>query len=45
MAVASGPFCGALGCTDEADVVIRDGAGEYFACEEHADAGEVVEDV
>jgi len=45
MAVASGPFCGALGCRDEADVVIRDGDGEYFACDEHADAGKVVGDV
>jgi hypothetical protein len=45
MAVASGPFCGALGCRDEADHVIRDGNGEYFVCDDHADAGEVVGDV
>lgn len=45
MAVSSGPFCGALGCRHEADVVIQDGSGEYFACQDHADAGEVVGDV
>ena len=45
MAVSSGPFCGALGCREDAEVVICDGAGEYFACKEHAEGGEVVGDV
>jgi hypothetical protein len=45
MAVSSGPFCGALGCRDEAAFVMQDGHGEYYVCEEHADAGKVVDDV
>ena len=45
MAVSSGPFCGALGCREDAEVVIRNRYGERYACEGHADDGEVVGDV
>lgn len=44
MAVASGPFCTALGCTDEADVIARIDGRERHVCHEHAN-GEVIADV
>jgi len=45
MTVASGPFCGALGCREDAAVIIENRYGKRYACEEHADDGEVVGDV
>lgn len=46
MAVASGPFCGAFGCTDPAEhVIYHPKHGERIVCDDHADAGEVVGDV
>jgi len=45
MAVASGPFCSNLGCREETDVIIQNPRGRYYACEDHADDGEVVDDV
>ena len=38
MATLSGPFCGAFGCRDDAEVVIEN----RYACEKHADYVEVV---
>ena len=46
MAVASGPFCGAFGCTDPAEHVIdHPENGERVVCDDHAGDGEVVADV
>ncbi len=46
MAVSSGPYCSALGCGDDAKVVVRlDDARERVVCDDHADDGEVVGDV
>jgi len=46
MAAASGPFCSALGCSDDAEVVIRlDDGRERPVCRDDADAGEVMRDV
>ena len=41
-----GPFCGALGCRETADVVIEtDEHGQRTVCEGHAAGEEVVRDV
>ncbi|WP_195892439.1 hypothetical protein [Halopiger goleimassiliensis] len=41
-----GPFCGALGCTEDADVVINHPEhGRRTVCENHAEGHEVVADV
>ncbi|MFC5135468.1 MULTISPECIES: hypothetical protein [Haloferacaceae] len=46
MAVASGPFCGALGCRDEADHVIRlEDGRERPTCASDARDGTVIRDV
>jgi len=46
MAVASGPFCSALGCPEDAEVVIRlDDGRERPVCSDDADADEVIGDV
>jgi len=46
MAVSSGPYCSALGCGDEARVVVRlDDARERVVCDDHSDDGEVIGDV
>ena len=46
MVVASGPFCGAFGCTDSAEYVIdHPEHGECVVCDDHAGDGEVVRDV
>jgi len=46
MAVSSGPYCSALGCGDDARVVVRlDDARERVVCADHADGQEVVGDV
>jgi len=46
MSVASGPFCGAFGCPNEAVARINHPEhGERVVCEDHADAGEVIADV
>ncbi|GAB7010484.1 hypothetical protein [Halorubrum trueperi] len=42
MAVASGPFCGALGCTKDADVIIQNRYGKRYACDDHSNDGEVI---
>ncbi|WP_186336787.1 hypothetical protein [Natrarchaeobaculum sulfurireducens] len=41
-----GPFCGALGCTNDADVVIcHPEHGRRTVCDECADGYEVIADV
>ncbi|WP_196219585.1 hypothetical protein [Halorubrum sp. BV1] len=46
MAVSSGAFCGAFGCTESAEHVIdHPDHGERVVCDDHADAGEAVGDV
>jgi hypothetical protein len=46
MAVSSGPYCSALGCGDDARVVVRlDDARERVVCDDHSDDGEVIGDV
>ncbi|WP_175480079.1 hypothetical protein [Natrinema salaciae] len=41
-----GPFCGALGCTEDATVVIHHSErGELCACDGCAESHEVVRDV
>ncbi|WP_276254085.1 hypothetical protein [Halomontanus rarus] len=41
-----GPFCGALGCPEDADVVIRHPKhGKLTVCEDHAEDHKVVRDV
>lgn len=43
MSVTLGPFCGTLGCTDDADVVIdHPEHGERTVCEEHTGGYEVI---
>jgi len=44
MAVADGPFCTALGCRDEATVIVIApiGGAERPVCPDHAGDGEVV---
>ncbi|WP_155897305.1 hypothetical protein [Natronobacterium gregoryi] len=42
----SGPFCGAMGCTNDADVVIHyPKHGERTVCDDCAEGYEVVRDV
>ncbi|ACM56338.1 hypothetical protein [Halorubrum lacusprofundi] len=46
MSVTMAPVCGALGCSDDADVVVdHPNHGERVVCADHADGQEVVGDV
>lgn len=46
MPVLDGPFCGALGCRGEAEVIVDvPEHGERAVCPDHAEDGEVVRDV
>ncbi len=41
-----GPFCGALGCTEDADVVVRHPErGDLVVCDDHTGGFEVIRDV
>ncbi|WP_202613881.1 hypothetical protein [Halostella pelagica] len=44
--ISTGPFCGTIGCSNEAAVVIdHPDHGKRTVCDDHAADGEVVRDV